>query len=283
MSSDPDLVLKLGRDLAGALDQSDVVGRWMSHHLADLITRCEQNPHDEELAAITQDVVLKLWEHKSGASFQSAPFKYLQPVLRTISRLDPNPEPWAFFSPFNGEPPSAQNLTTFPLLQMACDIDQAVGRLIRLSVAVTAQQAISCEEPWVLEGKETARTEQDRAARALEQAIRRIRLQTGPDSSDPPKAELEADDRPPPAIPDGPEDDDKMSRKAATAGEQGKEASETIDSLDPLHLTLLAAIARCQSLIDQLKNLCDGITAPDSQETTHTESVAREQTTESLP
>lgn len=269
MSSDPDIVLKLGRDLADALDRSDVVGRWMSHHLADLITQCEENPHDEELVATTRDVVLKLWEHKSGGSFQTEPFRYLQPVLRAISRLDPNPDPWAFYSPFNGEPPSAQTLTTYPLLQTACDVDQEVGRLIRLSVGITAQQAIACEEPWVIEGKETAKTEQDRAARALEQVIRRMRLVTGPDASDAANEGTEMGGEPHLAIPDGP-GDDEMSGKPTTAGEQGSEADESFDSIDPLTLALQAAIARCRRLINQLENLCDDLTATDSRSTTQT-------------
>lgn len=49
MSSDTDPVLQLGRDLADALDPSDIVGRWMSHHLAQLISQCDENPHDAEL------------------------------------------------------------------------------------------------------------------------------------------------------------------------------------------------------------------------------------------
>ena len=42
MTSDPDVVLQLGRELADALDEGDVVGRWMSHHLGDLLARCDE-------------------------------------------------------------------------------------------------------------------------------------------------------------------------------------------------------------------------------------------------
>src|SRR5688572_28049344 len=105
MSSDADPVLELGRALADALDHSDVVGRWMSHHLAELITRCEASPEDSELAATTRDVVLRLWERNRGARFQTEPFGYLQAVLRAIARLDPHPTPWAHYRPFDDQDP----------------------------------------------------------------------------------------------------------------------------------------------------------------------------------
>lgn len=113
MSSDTDPVLQLGRDLADALDPSDIVGRWMSHHLAQLISQCDENPHDAELSATTRDVVLKLWEHKSGAPLTSEPYAYVQPVLRAIERLDPSPAPWAYYRPFAEQAPSTKAMATY--------------------------------------------------------------------------------------------------------------------------------------------------------------------------
>jgi hypothetical protein len=275
MSSDPDIVLKLGRDLADALDPSDVVGRWMSHYLAELLTRCEESPHDEELIATTRDTVLKLWEHKSGASFQTKPFTYLQPVMRAIARLDPDPAPWAFYSPFDEEAPSAKALSTYPLLKMACDIDREVGRLIRLSVGITAQQAISCEETWVIAGKETAKTEEDRAVRALEQVIRRMRLQTEPDPQDAPKAVNEVDDQCDRASVPRPAAYEQLTEEPVNAGAQGGDSEDSLEPVDPLTLALQAAIIRCRHVLDQLADRYD-VPAIDSEGTT-TKSVAREE------
>ena len=101
MTSDSDRVIELGRSLADALDASDIVGRWMAHHLADLITRSEAQPANEELAAETREVILKLWEHKAGGRFTRTPFDYVQPVLAALARLEPDPPQWAHFRTFS--------------------------------------------------------------------------------------------------------------------------------------------------------------------------------------
>ncbi|MHA7264106.1 hypothetical protein ACX80W_12985 [Arthrobacter sp. TMN-37] len=256
MSSNADRSLQLGRDLADALDRSDVVGRWMSHHLAELITRCEQNPDDQELAATTREVVLKLWEHKSGAPFRVKPLTYLQPVLRAIARLDPNADPWAFFRPFE-EVPNVENLSTYPLLQMACDIDREVGRLIRLSVGTAAEQAISREESWVIAGKETAKTEEDRAVRALEQFMRRMRLQPDPDPRNASNEQNETGNEPALTSHADPAADEQRTSGPISAGGQKIDTDETFDSIDPLTLALQSAIIRCRRLLDQLADLHD--------------------------
>lgn len=257
MSSNADSVLQLGRELSDALDPSDVIGRWMSHHLAELITRCEENPEDEGLAATTRDVVLKLWEHKSGAPFQVDPYRYLQPLLRAIARLEPNPAPWTFYSPFDRETPSVGSLSTYPLLRTALDIDQEVGNLIRLCVGVAAQEAISCEDPWVIAGKEIASTEEDRAVRALEQAIRRMRLKTQPNSPDAPNAQNERDDELDLKSPAEPTTDEQLAGEPISPAHHGIDTDEAFDSIDPLTLALQSAIVRCRRLLDQLADHYD--------------------------
>lgn len=252
MSSNDDRVLQLGRDLADALDPSDVIGRWMSHHLAELITQCEQNPDDRELSATTRDVVLKLWEHKSGAHFQTDPYRYLQPLLRAIARLEPNTAPWTFYNPFDEETPSVGSLSTYPLLRTALDIDREAGNLIRLCVGTAAQEAISCEEPWVIAGKEIARTEEDRAVRTLERAIRRMRLQTQPSPHDAPNAQNETDDEPGLTIPAEPAADEQVTAEPLSSDENGINTEETFESVDSLTLALQSAIVRCRRLLDQL-------------------------------
>lgn len=280
MSSDAEPVLQLGRDLADALDPSDVLGRWMSHHLADLITRCEANPDDEELAAATRDVVLRVWERKGGARFQTQPFAYVQPVLRAIARLDPDPAPWAYYRPFDERVPNAEALASYPLLQVACDIDREVGHLIRLGVAVTARKALSREEPWVIAGMETAETEEDHAARALQQLVRRLRLPAGPD----PRETLESDNQV--SMESGsahsaaPVDDKVCPSEPVSADANSNDAADTFESADALTMGLRSAVVRCRRLIDQFADLCEEQTAVEREENTgRTESMACEDQT----
>lgn len=254
MSSNADSVLQLGRELADALNPSDVLGRWMSHHLAELITRCEENPEDEELASTTRDAILKLWEHKSGASFQTEPYKYLQPLLRAVARLEPNPDPWAFYSPFDREIPSVESLSMFPLLQAALDIDREVGSLIRLCVGIAAQEATSCEDPWVIEGKEIALTQEDRAVSALERVFHRMRLKKPANSSDAPSVQNVMDsDLDLMSLAD-PATAAQLPGEPVTPDPRGTGIEETFESIDPLALSLQSAIIRCRRLLAQLSD-----------------------------
>ncbi|MCZ2857743.1 hypothetical protein [Blastococcus sp. VKM Ac-2987] len=255
MSSDADPILQLGRDLANALDPSDVVGRWMSHHLAELIKRCEASPDDAELAVTTRDVVLKLWERKRGARFQTEPYGYLQAVLRAIARLDPDPTPWAYYRPFDNQGPNAEALTTYPLLQTACEIDREVGHLIRLAVAVAAREATSLEEPWVVAGMEIADTEEDRAARAVEQLVRRLQLRIGRDGPEALQADNHATAAPGSVQSTGPVPDDVGTEEPAAAGEDLDDLAERLESADALTVALGSAVIRCRRLIDQFAGL----------------------------
>ncbi|TDC47088.1 hypothetical protein E1212_25220 [Jiangella ureilytica] len=278
MNSDTDPVLQLGRDLAEALEPSDVVGRWMSHHLAELITRCEANPNDEELAATTRDVVLKMWERKHGAHFKTEPYAYVGPALRAIARLDPNPDRWTCYRPFGEQVPSDEALATYPLLQKVCDIDREVGQLIRLGVALAAQEATAREEPWVIAGMETAETEEDRAVRALEQLAQRLRLQAGPD----PREALAADGLTEPDSADSAAllADKESKTEPVAGGSNLNDVADAVESADPLTAAFGIAVVRCRRLIDRIATLSEELAAAAAVEEDHsgrTEPAARDE------
>jgi hypothetical protein len=218
----------------------------MSHHLAELISRCRQDPDNEQVATTTREVVLKLWEHKSGAPFKGEPYVYLRPVLRAIERLDPSPDPWAYYRPFDEQAPSVKAMTTYPLLPVACDIDYEVGNLIRLVVAHAAKDAISCEEPWVIAGLNTAETEEDRVARKLEQLLRRYshRSESVPDDTTSGAAT------------------DESPGAAETDDSQAVEATDAPNFSEPLVVAVQAAVIRCRALLDRLSDLTGKVPDP---------------------
>ena len=240
--------LTLGRDLADALDEGDVVGRWLAHHLADLLTRCEASPDDQELARTTREVILKLWEHKSAGGFRRPPYGHLAPVLDAPARLEPEPAPWRRYRTFSDdEKPPEGALERYPVLKTACRIDGEVGDLVRLAVAVAAMEATSAEEPWVIAGSALAANEQDRAVRAVEQLVRRVEIRHRLLVQDAEESEDPADVVPAPsATPDGVVSPDG----ADTLGVSRDEV---------LIIALRVAVVRCRSLIDQLDRLCSGV------------------------
>lgn len=252
MTSDADPVLQLGRSLANALDPSDVVGRWMSHHLADLLTKCEANPEDEMLVAQTRELILKLWEHKGGGRFKRAPFEHLRPVLAALGRLEPNQPPWAHYRTLPPEDhPDSQSLATYPLLKTACDMDHEFGQLVRVAVALAAEEAIAREEPWVLAGVALGDTEMDRALQQ-EQLLRRYRLSAAQYSADVDPREQSAEEDAPEQRPcsDDPADIDG-------AGKQSKN--------EVLQASLRAAISRCAHLLKRMSELSSQMEAADEQ------------------
>jgi len=248
MTSEASAVLQLGRHLADALDHHDIVGRWLAHHLADLITRCETTPEDEELAATTREVILTLWKHKNRGSFRTDPYGYVRPVLEALARLEPDPAPWAYYRTFpDGNQPPTNELMTYPLLQAACEMDRDVGQLIRLAVAVASREAISKEEPWVIAASALADSEEDRAVRLVEQFSRRHRLLADED----PRTLMDSEP-------------DSLATSEATDSDEGltSGASSNASGPDPqaaLIIALRAAIVRCRSLINQLDEISFGL------------------------
>lgn len=242
MTSESDPVIGVGKSLADALDASDIVGRWMAHHLADLITRSEAQPADQELARETREVILKLWEHKAGGRFTTRPFAYVQPVLAALARLEPDPQPWAHFRTLSAEElPPADDLAHYPVLEAACDMDREFGHLVRLAVTLAAQAALDREEPWVVAATVLGATDVDDVLQQLQKKIRFYRLDTAL-SQDP----LPADE---PLEPD--------SNELAEHAEPTRVDSSGQPSSDDevLAVALKAAIVRCTKLLERLDHL----------------------------
>ena len=245
MTGESDPVIQLGKSLADALDSSDIVGRWMAHHLADLITRSEAQPADQELAKETRGVILKLWEHKAGGRFTRTPFEYVQPVLAALARLEPDPPPWAHFRTFSAEElPPADNLARYPVLEAACDMDREFGQLVRLAVALAAQSALDREEPWVVAATAVGGTDVDDVLQQLRRRIRTYRLDAAlyqHDGSADEPFELATNELPESATPTQVDEDQQPSSHD-----------------DDLAVALKAAIARCTDLLERLNHLIDG-------------------------
>jgi hypothetical protein len=242
MTGESDAVIELGKSLADALDASDIVGRWMAHHLADLITRSEAQPNDHELARETREVVLKFWEHNAGGRFRATPFGHLQPVLAALARLEPDPPPWAHFRTFSAEElPSADDLARYPVLEAVADMDREFGRLVRLAVALAAQSALDREEPWVLAATAVGGTEVDDVVQQLQSRVRAYRLRAaldqGPDTADEP-FEPHSNELAEPA-------------QSTSVDEKGQPNSDD----EVLAIALKAAIARCTKLLESLDHL----------------------------
>ncbi len=142
----------LGRELARTLDDSDVLGRWMAHHVADILTRLETvAPEEAEgLRAETADVILRLWEHRAGSPRRSVPLETFERVIAALDRLTGTQPPWGYYKVFDRHSePSEADLALTPLLTTAIAIEHAARDAVLATVSEAARRATDREAQWL--------------------------------------------------------------------------------------------------------------------------------------
>lgn len=92
MSAQPNEILALGSQIVRELDladSNDTLGRWMAHHLADLIHQANTVTGEQKAAAETRavDLTLKLWRHRNDTPGNVSPMKALDEVVSVLHRL----------------------------------------------------------------------------------------------------------------------------------------------------------------------------------------------------
>ncbi|MDE5437591.1 hypothetical protein KRE47_08140 [Elizabethkingia meningoseptica] len=80
----------------------DTFSRWMAHYLAEKITIAEQSKGTKKKTAekVCFDVILKLWEHRHTLPSGKRPFEGFEPILDTLSKLNPDREESYFYNSF---------------------------------------------------------------------------------------------------------------------------------------------------------------------------------------
>jgi hypothetical protein len=98
-------VLELGRHLVRELgfeEGVDTLGRWMSHHLAELIDKAESGvtPAERSKARISvTETILKIWEHRASLPRKAYPLAPYEELLKLLDRLRPGDNPFRYFGP----------------------------------------------------------------------------------------------------------------------------------------------------------------------------------------
>jgi hypothetical protein len=107
----------------GFEDGVDTLGRWMAHHLAELIDTAENGVTTAERLRAREkatETILKIWEHRTslpGKAYPLAPYKN---VLQVLDRLRPDDNPFRYFR-HHGETKREQ---------LAADLFDSLSRLI---------------------------------------------------------------------------------------------------------------------------------------------------------
>lgn len=143
--------MALGQTIVQQLElnvRGDVLARWMTHHLAELIAEATQavGPAKVKTEKRAVDLILKLWRHRRALPEQVDPLGNLRPVIAVLERLMPDQNPWRF----NRKP--GDSLET--ILQ---DIFQNMARVTLAGIALTQHtqvRPIAKAEANMLEAEE---------------------------------------------------------------------------------------------------------------------------------
>lgn len=154
-SAQSEKVLELGRKLVeelGLADSTDTLGRWMAHHVADLIAKAETATGADKGTAEADafDAILKLWKHRSEFPAGKRPFGELESIIRTIASLDPEDDTLRYYRmvrPPKGE--TADSSDQEKWLRLAEDMDYVAKVPIGYCLEEAAGAALDRSKEWV--------------------------------------------------------------------------------------------------------------------------------------
>ncbi len=126
VSKPPKDVLPLGRHLVRELgfeEGVDTLGRWMAHHLAELIDKAENGVTSAERSEARKsatETILKVWEHRASLPRKAYPLAPYEELLKLLDRLRPGDNPFRYF----GTPAETKRD------HLAADLFDALSRLM---------------------------------------------------------------------------------------------------------------------------------------------------------
>ena len=159
-SARSEAVVALGKKLVAELglsDSVDTLGRWMAHHLADLMQEAEAATGDDRPAKQAQlrDAILTLWSRRFELPGGRRPFGEFEPILRALSSLDPESQSSRYFSPSRGpESKSEESEETWKWIDLASALDRISKVLIDYCLTSAADAALDKSKEWVELAKE---------------------------------------------------------------------------------------------------------------------------------
>lgn len=194
-----DAVIALGKRLVVCLKAGDdLLGGWMAHHLAALITAAETASPETRVAtnAACAAAVLEVWRHRNTLPQHLRPLGELEPILATLATLSVDPGRFRYHpETLRSAAMAKAEGDTKQWLEIATSLDYSARVLIGFALRAAAACADDSVEGWVGlarraggdEGHEVAllgflnpygdaqQTESDPNRNELEDQVRRLR------------------------------------------------------------------------------------------------------------
>ncbi len=144
-------MLELGKLLAAELEQTDTLGRWVAHYLAERMISFEQKTGSERGIAEAEiaDLILRLWSLRRQLPGGRLPLAEVDEVEAAIERLAPGRRPWAYFGAFAADTePSPEETETSTTLKTALLVDRLAGDLVHGLIGRAASLAEEDGAAW---------------------------------------------------------------------------------------------------------------------------------------
>ena len=164
-------MLELGKLLAAELEQTDTLGRWVAHYVAERMISLEKKTGSERGIAEAEiaDLILRLWSVRRRLPGGRLPLAEVDKVEAAIERLAPGRRPWAYFGAFAADTePSAEETETSTTLKAALLVDRLAGDLVHGLIGRAASLAEENDAAWTKQAEKIG----DGALRTL----RRVRF-----------------------------------------------------------------------------------------------------------
>lgn len=148
-----DAVIALGKRLVASLQaQDDLLGGWMAHYLATLITAAETASPEKraEACAACSAAVLEIWRHRNTLPSHMRPLGELEPILATLDSLGSDPDSFRYHAPTLKSVALAKTEgATKQWLELALGLDYSARALIDAALRAAAASSQNSAEEWV--------------------------------------------------------------------------------------------------------------------------------------
>ncbi|MFF0283605.1 hypothetical protein ACFYSW_25150 [Rhodococcus aetherivorans] len=150
--SNSEHTIALGQALAAELDSHDLLGRWIAHYIAELISQVETAaPTDRpQLQQKCAYEIERLWAHRTHFPSRRPPMSSFEPLYRTLERLSPDNPEWSFYNHFpEDRRPDREATQTNHVLRAARDLEATTRDVVRALIIEAAAIAEPHESNWI--------------------------------------------------------------------------------------------------------------------------------------
>ncbi|MBX8554306.1 hypothetical protein K5D43_07410 [Pseudomonas cichorii] len=154
-SEHSEAILALGKKLVteqGFDGSVDTLGRWMAHHIAELIQEAESANDDARPVkmAHVREAVLALWSHRHVLPNSRSPFAGMEPIFNALESLDPDTPHFKYFSTSSSPDISDEESEEVQkYVEMAKAVDRASKVIVSFCITEAAQRALDSSKEWV--------------------------------------------------------------------------------------------------------------------------------------